>query len=434
MPRCLPNLVRLRVVANSIRQIPATIAAWQSMCHLLLNCNQLETIPEAIVAMPSLELLDISHNRLKALPDYLNFPKLSYLNASNNALRHLPSSIAQSQHLSTLDLSRNRLTSLPIDLARLALSQINVCENQLCIIPSDILEKRSTSVLLTGNPLTHDFVGQQQRQISDSLKTFKDMLRHMAGRPWIVHHQHSATTKNSDEMTFAKVDYLTHASPTTWPSKPGIQPLPDNDAYIDHYLSFHAQSLRLYGNNRSHGPFTKQQHDVGSLQIQQTNDVTTDENTGDGYGWSPPPCHLLHSLRELAFRTLLNTQHDLSPKATALWPDRVVADIHHIFSCRQCGQPYVKEWVSSVSLKTYRGHPSVVQKQRFCSLSCWRSYVSKYKTKAANRRPVHHPPLPRQGAGGGGGGGGGTWVPGSMQWIMAAVTASEEQGDEDWVF
>ncbi|KAF9162177.1 hypothetical protein DFQ26_003770 [Actinomortierella ambigua] len=75
------------------------------------------------------------------------------------------------------------------------------------------------------------------------------------------------------------------------------------------------------------------------------------------------------SLKELSARTLLYHGHALPLECI---PETVVEFLQPgARACGWCRLPYVKEWVSSICVKSYLGHPRVARRVRFCSLGCW---------------------------------------------------------------
>ncbi|KAG0330058.1 hypothetical protein BGZ99_008781 [Dissophora globulifera] len=80
--------------------------------------------------------------------------------------------------------------------------------------------------------------------------------------------------------------------------------------------------------------------------------------------------HFLPSLKELAARSTLQTG---KPLPLEFIPEGVVEYMQPgARPCGYCRGPYVKEWVSSVRVKSYQGHPAVARRVRFCSSTCWK--------------------------------------------------------------
>jgi hypothetical protein len=84
-----------------------------------------------------------------------------------------------------------------------------------------------------------------------------------------------------------------------------------------------------------------------------------------------PPPNFFPSLRELAARSILYRGESIP---IDLIPEPVVDYLQPgARPCGHCRKPYVKEWVSSVRVKSYLGHPAVARRVRFCSVPCWKA-------------------------------------------------------------
>ncbi|KAG0293107.1 hypothetical protein BGZ96_003330 [Linnemannia gamsii] len=77
------------------------------------------------------------------------------------------------------------------------------------------------------------------------------------------------------------------------------------------------------------------------------------------------------TLKELAARAVL---HGGKPLPLDYIPEPIVDYLQPgARPCAWCRRPYVKEWVSSVRVKSYLGHPAVARRVRFCSVACWKT-------------------------------------------------------------
>lgn len=77
------------------------------------------------------------------------------------------------------------------------------------------------------------------------------------------------------------------------------------------------------------------------------------------------------TLKELAARAVL---HGGKPLPLDFIPEPIVDYLQPgARPCAWCRRPYVKEWVSSVRVKSYLGHPAVARRVRFCSVACWKT-------------------------------------------------------------
>ncbi|KAG0244010.1 Podocan-like protein 1 [Mortierella sp. GBA43] len=91
----------------------------------------------------------------------------------------------------------------------------------------------------------------------------------------------------------------------------------------------------------------------------------------DGGSTTIPTPNFFPSLRELVARTVLHT--GLSVPVEAI-PESVMDYLQPgARPCGHCRKPYIKEWVSSVRVKSYLGHPAVARRVRFCSVPCWKA-------------------------------------------------------------
>ncbi|CAO3685178.1 unnamed protein product [Rhizopus stolonifer] len=332
MPDRLPNLVALRIAANQIDELPSSIDQWTHMRHLQLGSvyggNQLKQLPESITNMVRLEELDVSSNQLRSLPDHFVIPTLTTLNLSNNHLDYIPKSVAHCSRLKSLNLSKNHLASLPSALMNLQqLELFDISQNLLCIMPAGILEKMSsTALLIAGNPLTQPGHCDLQRSSQDA---YNNILRQMTRRA----------------VSHSPIPSVSRRGPT--PSSSSHQ---DEDAIIDRELSYHAQQLNMY-----------------SFKDNTPNDTPRECILLDNASHLPLETQLLPSLREIASRTVL--QHQV---AFDYLPEHLAQDFRCIQSCCHCHRPFVNEWVTSVQVKSFGGHPAVVRRVRFCSMRCWK--------------------------------------------------------------
>jgi hypothetical protein len=425
MPQYLPMLVTLALDSNQITSLPDSIGYWLNMKELKLGSeyggNLLITLPQTISDMINLVDLDVSFNAIHTLlPDtFLNLPHLRSINLSHNAITELPNDIlfGSCHQLATLDLSDNQINTIPhilvTDIMRLnSLELFNLSNNQLCIIPSELLDQFSKQIIIKGNPVTH-FSFQQHQQESSNNNAYSQIVRSMIARVEL----------NDDCVSSSRSVRLNHGEEI---------PTPQQD--MDRLLTEQARVHRI---SRDASTISSRAELTGvmvetpsplSIQIPETE--TTTEHVETIIGKS----YLLHSLRELSLRTIVTLSED-DPSIMSSIPDHIAYDLNNnkIQHCGYCHQPYIREWLSSVQLKSYRGHPSVVRKIRFCGTTCWKHYSLERNQKALEAQShLLNPFQQRQDAiqyiqqheh---------TLEPGSMDWIMAAVsaaTAQEEQLD-----
>jgi hypothetical protein len=86
--------------------------------------------------------------------------------------------------------------------------------------------------------------------------------------------------------------------------------------------------------------------------------------------------NMLHSLRELATRVILQSKLKVP---LHMIPPHLANDLSKHRWCAKCQQPFVNEWLTSVQVKSYGGHPAVVHRVRFCSTRCWQHYLHSRK-------------------------------------------------------
>ncbi|KAG0043628.1 hypothetical protein BGZ83_011197 [Gryganskiella cystojenkinii] len=99
------------------------------------------------------------------------------------------------------------------------------------------------------------------------------------------------------------------------------------------------------------------------------------------------------TLRELAARAVL---HEGLPLPLEYIPEQVIDYLQPgARPCAFCRRPYVKEWVSSVRVKSYLGHPAVARRVRFCSSNCWRQASEQMEAEEASSASGPSPSTPR---------------------------------------
>ncbi|KAI8334303.1 hypothetical protein BC941DRAFT_432635 [Chlamydoabsidia padenii] len=413
LPLQLPGLVTLSVAGNRIDYLTPNISRWKHMRHLQLGSvyggNCLTRIPDSIVEMPRLEELDVSCNQLCALPGNMSIPSLVHLNVSRNQLESLPISIGGCGGLKTLNVSKNHLTTLPATLVELVnLELFDISENLLCIMPADILERMNTTTLLiTGNPMTRpghgpsDAYAQLLKRMtmralpmmtSSSSSTSTSSSSSSSSR--LLHHQcgpqgngclsiRSSPSQQNDSspcnfatspLSIPTTTYL--ATPIPTPSTSSTIPLllheDDDDAVIDRELSLLAQQLNVQGSRQTISPPLSDDSDVSRslLMAEEEKDgqaCTLIDTDGDNVS-------ILHSLRELATRVILQSKLNVP---LHMIPPHLANDLCTHRWCATCQQPFVNEWLTSVQVKSYGGHPAVVRRVRFCSTRCWKRHLDK---------------------------------------------------------
>ncbi|KAG1324512.1 hypothetical protein G6F62_009058 [Rhizopus arrhizus] len=357
MPINLRNLVTLRIAANQIDQLPSSLHHWAHMKHFELGSvyggNQLTKLPKDIINMSQLEELDISNNQLSSIPNHFVIPTLNTLNLSNNHLDYIPNTIAHCHRLVSLNLSKNNLTSLPSDLMNLQqLKSLDISDNLLCILPSEILENMSsTTLLITGNPLTRPSHSDSQNKSQD---TYTQILKQMTQKAL------SRSSSPASSPSLGRRNLTDQGSSIR--DQPSHQ---DDDAIIDHELSFHAQQLNIHRPRPSYGhQDTLTGIAISPVKINSPRLASLDSSLDDFVS----DIQLLPSLCEIAARTVLMHHPGLSLQHL---PEHLAQGLKYTKTCSHCHKPFVNEWVTSVQVKEFGGHPAVVRRVRFCSVTCW---------------------------------------------------------------
>ncbi|KAF9426535.1 Leucine-rich repeat serine/threonine-protein kinase 2 [Podila epigama] len=102
--------------------------------------------------------------------------------------------------------------------------------------------------------------------------------------------------------------------------------------------------------------------------------------------------HFFPSLRELAARSVL---YHGAPLPLDYIPEQTIDYLQPgARPCAYCRMPYVKEWVSSVRVKSYLGHPAVARRVRFCSASCWKEASDQLEAEESCAAAANHQPAP----------------------------------------
>lgn len=380
LPLALPNLITLRVAANLIDTLPSCLHLWRNMRHLQLGSvyggNRLIHLPDRIADMPLLEELDVSYNQLRTLPNDLCIPTLLSLNVSHNQLDLVPKSIASCSRLKTLNLSKNHLTSLPADLVNLGrLELFDISENLLCIMPAEILERmQSATLLITGNPLSRP--GHYERQ-----DAYTQILQQMTQRGVM-----RSPAPSRDQCGPRGMGCL-NPLPSPPISPPSYQY--DADATIDRELSYHAQQLNIDGSRPNTPPPPDADTQlIGTFRSKIVQDSTSSSSQFILVDFPrqlplPTETKLVHSLKEIATRVIL--KNDVYVPIDIL-PPHLAIDIsggnNKCRTCSYCQGPFVNEWVTSVQVKSFGGHPAVVRRVRFCSTQCWTQCLPKEHSKS----------------------------------------------------
>ncbi|ORY96033.1 hypothetical protein BCR41DRAFT_288571, partial [Lobosporangium transversale] len=377
----LTQLKTLRLCANQITSLPHTLARLDKLESLSLGSvyggNLLTTFPaDCIQHMLGLRELDLSHNKLCFLPADIGHPHshLRQLNASDNKLEAIPKSIGLCRELRNLNLGRNQLTSLPTEIADLKqLDTLDLSENLLCVIPGDVADfLTKTTLLLTGNPFTRGYCDANRNPVSEigglsiaqpsDEERYAAMLKSLSRRAIL----NSAVSSSSSSTPTAATIAGGRESPRPSASAESGYEM-DQDERLDYHLYYtrHALSSRPPSRAGSVGGLSEAGGNInlsGSRGSSVTPPLPGRRPTVTSSNFFP-------TLKELAARAVLYCGE---PLPLEYIPETVVEYLQPgARPCAFCRRPYVKEWISSVRVKSYLGHPAVARRVRFCSTTCW---------------------------------------------------------------
>ncbi|CAG8557869.1 254_t:CDS:2 [Ambispora gerdemannii] len=382
LPRCLTSLKTLKLESNQITALPSSLGELKNLQSLVMGSifggNNLESFPsDCISKMPNLMELILSHNSLRNLPDDIGYSgsQLEYFSAMDNKLESIPKSIGLCTRLRSLNFSRNQIASLPVEIADLSqLETLDLTHNLLCIIPGDIAEfLKRTTLLLTGNPFTKGDCGvSSSRRVinhipisNDVEESDNDPSEAYSKVVSMLSKQAIATTMQSDDfdddanldfqLYYAQNYFSSLSTPPTSSSTRFSTPGP----HFTDYDSFPPVT----------GIYSQLQPSKSTTSILPTNAM---ENTGCNTRATSKP-NFIPTLAELAARSTLLNEVPVSPRSL---PQRIYEYlIQGGRPCYFCHKPYVKQWISSVQVKGYLGHPAILRRIRICSTQCWNMYL-----------------------------------------------------------
>jgi len=123
---------------------------------LTLRVNKLRQLPlDFLYGAAQLKLLDLSHNSLRELPETIfACESLAMFIATHNQLVRLPESIDKLRNLNKLVLSFNQLEALPQNIGQCCkLERLRVVDNKLRELPRSIVLLSLDELMVDGNPL-----------------------------------------------------------------------------------------------------------------------------------------------------------------------------------------------------------------------------------------------------------------------------------------
>jgi len=131
------HLVELRIINQTLTELPETIGKLGYIRELILSNNQLYNLPPSFSNLHDLKVLSLKNNLFITLPEFLSkLNKLSYLNMSKNQMTSLPESFGKLSRLKHLDLHSNCLMLLPETFSKLKdLQWLSLKNNKLMNLP-----------------------------------------------------------------------------------------------------------------------------------------------------------------------------------------------------------------------------------------------------------------------------------------------------------
>ncbi|KAG2211106.1 hypothetical protein INT46_004705 [Mucor plumbeus] len=422
----MPVLEELDVSYNQLRLLPHDLEI-QTLQILNVCSNQLDFIPKSIAHCYQLKSLNLSKNHLTSLPaDLVNLRKLELLDISENLLCIMPAEILERMQSATLLITGNPLTRPG------HCDQRQSSQNAYARILKQMTRRGVPRSSPVASPsISHSTISREQcgprgmgclpvksSSVSSSSSSSSGLINSYF--PLVPTSSSSVSSASSSTTSLSSVSLS--SSPSTIsplpPSPPQsvnsflttpanssddinttppfhlLHPHQDEDASIDQELSYHAQQLNIDGSRPTARPPITEHHLIGTSRSTIVQDSTTASSQYvlvDFPRESPLPTEtkLLHSLREIATRTIL--RHEIDVPLDWL-PLHLAQDISggrdKCRSCSYCQGPFVNEWVTSVQVKSFGGHPAVVRRVRFCSTQCWSQCLPKEQSKSVIC--VHH--------------------------------------------
>ncbi|ORZ15214.1 hypothetical protein BCR42DRAFT_416633 [Absidia repens] len=433
----IPSLIHLNVSRNQLDSLPASLgrACWR-LKTLNVSKNHLTTLPANLVDLEHLELLDISENLLCIMPaDILERMMKTTLLITGNPLTlpgHCDDDRTNPSDAYAQLLKKMTMRALPITSSsyygyvspppspsprhqrqRRLLHQCGPQGNGCLGSPSTsrstttTQQQQSSNVSLVGSefippPITNSvYLATPAPTPSTSSSNIKSPL---------VFYDEDDDDANSGNNNNNNND--------------------DGDALIDRELSYMAQQLNVQGSRRDRQltppsptgtPDSTASADddmmfsrsllMEAMMVDVDDDDDDDDDDDspaimDGNGgdddddddeeeqeMAPTTNMLLPSLRELATRVILSCTNNLKTIPLHMIPPHLANDLSNNNNrrCVYCQAPFVNEWLTSVQVKSYGGHPAVVHRVRFCSTKCW--LHGKQKSKVSVHRAESQPIL-----------------------------------------
>jgi serine/threonine protein phosphatase PrpC/Leucine-rich repeat (LRR) protein len=151
----MAKLMTLRIVGNSIADLPDCFPEGSMMTNFVGDENMFEELPASLLVAKRLEVFSCASCRLKRLGNF-EFPQLRQFLVQFNELHELPDTFESCALLASLNVSFNFLTDLPRSLRNCRkVTTVLAVRNQFLKIPRPIFSFSQLKTLsLSGNKLT----------------------------------------------------------------------------------------------------------------------------------------------------------------------------------------------------------------------------------------------------------------------------------------
>ncbi|CAO3593170.1 unnamed protein product [Absidia cylindrospora] len=430
----MPCLEELDLSCNQLSVLPTQLTI-PSLVHLNVSRNHLDSLPASLGrACSRLKTLNVSKNHLTTLPaNLVDLEHLELLDISENLLCIMPADILERMMKTTLLITGNPLT------------RPGHCDDDRTN-PSDAYAQLLKKMTMRALPITSSsYYGYVSPPPSPSPNHQRQRrLLHQCGpqgngclgspstsRSTTTTQQQPSVGSEFIPPPITNSVYLATPAPTPSTSSSNTKsPLvfydddndtddsgnnnnnhDDGDALIDRELSYMAQQLNVQGSRRDRQPTppspTGTPDSTASadddrmfsrslLMIDDDDDspaIMDEEEDDDEEVAAPTANLLLPSLREIATRVILSCTNNLKALPLHMIPPHLANDLSNNNNrrCVYCQAPFVNEWLTSVQVKSYGGHPAVVRRVRFCSTKCW--LHGKQKSRVSVHRAESQPIL-----------------------------------------
>ncbi|KAF9950528.1 hypothetical protein BGZ72_007846 [Mortierella alpina] len=420
-PRCIQFMSALRELDlshNKLCFLPADIGHPQShLRQLVASDNKLEAIPKSIGLCRELRSLNLGRNQLTSLPtEIADLKQLDTLDLSENLLCVIPGDVADFLTKTTLLLTGNPFTRGYCDASRNPRSEIATSSSSSSHTATlSSLQGGRESPRLSAAAGEHGYEMDQDERLDYHLYYTRHAL---SSRPPSRAESVSSLNENgapaSDYGSAYGGSWSDPYGGATGASTPRVNVeavISDIDSFFEHLSSLPSQSNTtttttttisssstipepsIFEGTSLSAPSTPviatpSPEELSPQEAQSYSVVTshyhnnhipesssivpsTTPRSGLVLPTTTSSPIFFPSLLELAARAVL---HRGQPLPLEYMPEQVVDYLQPgARPCGLCRRPYVKEWVSSVRVKSYLGHPAVARRVRFCSAACWKT-------------------------------------------------------------